>query len=262
MDVRIKYTDAFICEKADSINEEDHSINFIISSDGVDRDKEIVTVDAVANAISSFSRNPVALACHKHQLANGDPPAVGSWNTDTFKAFKSRSEMRLFFDFENDLGGKYWKSYSKKHMRAVSLGFLVLDGHWDTVKNEKVFVITKIELFEISCVAVGACRDALTKSGLEFTANNSDTKDDRFKNLELTLKKSFDDQLTELTDNLTAQIDEIKDLLIADPEGLAKLETLGIKPKPSGDGSDKLSAEQDILTKILKLLKDHGESNG
>jgi hypothetical protein len=151
---------------AGSVDEESHSINFVISTDEVDRDNEIVTVAAIALAVKGdFAKNPVALAGHEHRLENGMPPAVGSWNVSTFKAFKHHSEMRLYFAVDTELGLEYWKLYSKWHMRAVSIGYRPIE--WQDVQDAqhgRVRKFTKLELVEISVVAVGANANALSKS--------------------------------------------------------------------------------------------------
>jgi len=151
---------------AGSVDETQHSINFVISTDEVDRDNEIVTVAAIAKAVKgSFAKNPVALAGHEHRLENGKPPAVGSWDVSTFKAFKNHSEMRLFFAVDTELGLEYWKLYSKGHMRAVSIGFRM--EKWKDVQDAqhgRIRIVTQLELLEISPVAVGANASALSKS--------------------------------------------------------------------------------------------------
>ncbi len=56
-------------------------------------------------------------------------------------------------------------------MRAVSVGFSVLDARREWVEGEQVTVITEAELYEISCVPVPANPNALSKSAarkLEF----------------------------------------------------------------------------------------------
>lgn len=251
---------AYIAEDTEkaAINEEARTIRFVISSNELDRDNEIVEPSAVAAALKEFSKNPVCLACHQHRLSDGMPPVVGAWDTDSFKELKSRCEMDLRFA-ETELAETYWQLYKGKFMKAVSIGFRVLEFREEMKDGKRYWIITKIELYEISCVPVGANRDALSKvKGLAEPL----AEEGRFKDLELTLTKTIDSGFTELseklTDSLTAQIDEIKDLLIADPEGMARLGPLGAELDPSGDGSKKLGAEQTVLNKILKVITDYG----
>ncbi|GEM_PF-1609005 len=161
----VKHYLGYASKAAGSIDEGTHSINFVISTDEVDRDNEIITVEAIAKAIKAFAKNPIALACHRPKLDDGMPPAVGSWDTDSFRKFNHHSEMRLHFAVETKLGDQYWQAYSNKHMRAVSIGFLPIkwkDAH--DPKYGQIRKITELELLEISPVAIGANANALSKA--------------------------------------------------------------------------------------------------
>jgi len=213
MQAREKFILAFIADAKDAINEADHSINFVISSDRLDRHNERVEVSAVADAIGGFAANPVALACHLHRLSDGRSPVIGSWDTATFRARAHTSEMRLRFCIDTELGKEYWTLYSQKHMRAVSVGIRILDGHEEVKEGSRIFIITKLELLEISCVPVGANREALSKHKALYS---------EYADLELSeprtsegvfnsdpLKTLLAEQLT----TLTGRLDEIKELI-------------------------------------------------
>ena len=224
-DVRHLY--AYIEKSAGAINEDDHSINFVISSDRIDRHDERVETDAVHDAIlrkGEFVDNPVALACHLHRLSDGMPPSVGSWDTDSLKKLKHHCEMRLNFAVDTVLGLEYWKFYSKKHMRAVSIGFGVLDAHEEVIKGNHIYVITKIELIEISCVAVGANRQALSKLKDFYLHNSSDDRDNTVRVImEIWQEvKQIQQQITGIEDFVENSLEEIKLLLIPDPDEHAK----------------------------------------
>ncbi len=239
-------------EKAASINEDDHSVNFVISSSNLDRQDEIVEVQAIADSIKGFARNPVALAGHQHRLSDGKPSVIGSWDTDSFKAFKTYSQMRLNFAIDTELGKEYWNLYSKKHMRAVSIGFRILDGHEETKSGKRFYVITKIELYEISCVAVGANREALSKSGF-FRRDIKDEADivKRVEELEERIAKTMSERL----DTIEESLDEIKTLLIADQDGLAEKLLLGGKSDTSVPAGDDNLSER-ILSVIKNALQE------
>lgn len=258
MEKDIRHLYAYIAEKsadekaAPPINEDDHSINFVISSNDVDRDDEVVEVQAVTNGIKEFARNPVALACHLHRLSDGKPPAIGSWNTDSFKAFKNHSQMRLHYAVDTELGKEYWKLYSKRHMRAVSIAFRILDGHEEVKDGKRYYIITKIELYEISCVAVGSNRDALSKSklfGRDHEAGADVVK--RVEELEERIAKAMNEWL----DTIEESLDEIKTLLIADQDGLADKLLLGGKSDTSDPAGDDNLSER-ILSVINKALQE------
>ncbi|MGH2271385.1 HK97 family phage prohead protease [Anaerohalosphaeraceae bacterium U12dextr] len=206
--MREKHKIAYTSNETTAINEETRSIRFVVSAEEVDRDYDIVTAQAMAEAIKSFADNPVCLACHQHRLADGMPPVVGSWNTETFKQSGKRSEMDLTFA-TTDLGETYWKLYKDRHMRAVSIGFRILDAQEEVRNQVRIHVITKIELFEISCVPVGSNRSALSKIKDLDMENDSQT----FKAIE-NLKL----EIEQLRSELVEQLDQIKDIII--PRGI------------------------------------------
>lgn len=249
MSDRIKHIEAFIAEadgKA-AINEEARTIRFVISSSAIDRDNESVLPAAIAAAIKEFAKNPVCLACHQHKLDSGMPPVVGSWDTDSFKATEKRCEMDLVFA-ATDLAETYWQLYKGKHMRAVSIGFRVLDGHEVVENGKRHFVITKIELYEISCVAVGANRDALSK--LKSLGGWQADDGDRLKEL----ADTFNLKINDLKELLLDQLDEIKILLI--PGSNDDLSLPGDKVNPSDaatqDAGQLVNAFKQALAETFK----------
>ena len=241
---------AFVVEEKDAVDLDAHRINFIVSTDVVDRDNEQVLPEAIAEAIGrkEFVRNPVCLACHKHRLDNGEPPGIGSWDTETRKLKKHHVEMILQFDVEYELGNKYWIVYKNKTMRAVSIGFRILDGHEETKDGKRIYIITKIELYEISCVAVGVNPDAVSKIKALYgdTAGNGDVAEQ--------LKASQAepaDQVKQHLDNFAIRIedslDEIKLILAAVPDGFAR-DLLGNPDDSSDPAGDQDKAEQILST--------------
>lgn len=257
MEKDIRHLYAYIAEKSadekavPTIDEDDHSVNFVISSNKMDRQDEIVEVQAIADSIKGFTKNPVALACHLHRLSDGKPPVIGSWDTDSFKAFASYSQMRLNFAVDTELGREYWNLYSKKHMRAVSIGFRILDGHEETKDGKRFYIITKIELYEISAVAVGANREALSKS--EFFQRNIEEEGvvKRVEELEERIAKAVNERL----DIIEESLDEIKTLLIADQDGLAEKLLLGGDSDTSDPAGDDNLSER-MLSVIKNALQD------
>ena len=213
---------AYICEKEDAISENDHSINFIISSDRIDRHNEIVEVGAVEKAIPAFSKNPCCLACHQHRLSDGTAPVIGSWDTETFRAFKHHSEMRLRFAVDTKLGENYWLLYSARHMRAVSIGFIPLE--WHEEKDEKKgrhWIHTLIELIEISCVAVGASREALARLKEYYSrAEVQPSALDLQKAITEAVEFALDEKINTLMSELTERLDSFKSVIMDDQDRL------------------------------------------
>jgi HK97 family phage prohead protease len=225
MDERLKQFTAYVVDDQKSINEERRSVRFIISSNELDRDNEIVEVTAVEGAIREFARNPVCLACHQHRLAAGNSPVVGSWDTESFRALKRHAEMDLVFA-KTELGEEYWTLYRDRHMRAVSIGFSIRDGHEEQKDGKRWYVITRIELYEISCVPVGANRDALAK----LKGWPEGDGDERLKSLEQRLEKKFEGMLKDAVEDLRR---DLMELIIDDPGGLADSLLIGGEPEPS-----------------------------
>jgi hypothetical protein len=215
MDVKtkeLKHISAFIAEGKEAISEEDYSIEFVVSKEVVDRDNEIVLAEAVLDAIqrkNEFAANPICLPCHQHRLPNGMPPCVGSWVVSTARIKDKEVLMRLRFAVDTKLGETYWRLYSKRHMRAVSIEFLVLESR-DVVRfNEvhdkvRIQVVEKIELYEISCVCVPSNREAL--STLKSIGNWQEDREQR------ELEKTSTD-IKELERVLLGKIDALREYL-------------------------------------------------
>ena len=250
---------AYISKAPDAIREDDHSINFIVSTDTVDRDNERVMPEAVMESITKgdFANNPAALPCHLHRLENGMPPSVGHWDTDTAQLLKHRVEMRLNFAADTQLGGEYWKYYSKRHMRAVSIGFRIIDGHEEVINGKRIYIITKIELFEISCVPVGANAQALSKHKEWFThtddpTNASATFD--VKAIADTILDKIKNQIDVTFVAIRDDLEDIKSLLVHDHGEYAEelsLDDASDRLDPAGTAS---ITEQKIKEMLLKAI--------
>jgi len=244
----------YVAEKG--INTETRTIRFVISSDKIDRDNERIEMPAIAAAIKDFAKNPICPACHKLKLENGMPPVVGSWDTDSFRATAHICEMDLIFA-TTELAEEYWILYRDKHMRAVSIGFIPLDGHEEqTEKNGHIFIITKLELVEISCVLIGANREALAKKGWILDDNApldvkavADTVADAIKG-QITIWLNENETIIQIHDDL----EEIKSLLCHDHGELAKEFMLdGSCDRPVPAGKENIT-EQKIKEMLMKAI--------
>lgn len=250
---KIKHLFAYISDEENAINEQDKSIEFIVSTDKLDRHNDIVEAQAVLDAIKrpgEFSANPVALACHLHRLSDGMPPAIGSWDVESAKATKHKVSMRLHFAIDTKLGEEYWKLYSKRHMRAVSIGFHIIDDHEVNEGGVRYWVITKIELYEISAVAVGANPDALSRSiAAWFNTDNFNERDiDKYGE---DFKRFY--EISQLNasklDSIEESIEDLKLLSIANAGGLAE-SMLGTDTEQAHPAGEKDKTEQ-----IVKAVK-------
>jgi len=206
-----------------SVNVDNRTIRFVISSDKLDRHRERIEVSAIADAIAGFAKNPCCLAGHQSTLDNGHSPVIGSWDTESFRALAHTSEMDLHFA-ETELAEEYWQLYNGKHMNAVSIGFIPLE--WHEVQDDKLgrhWVTTKLELLEISCVPIPANREALAKKGSDLAKTLYSvlkSEKDHTQAAEL-LRKVFTDLFDEFKGYLEEQLDEIKSIIIPDQDGYA-----------------------------------------
>ncbi|MCK5612439.1 HK97 family phage prohead protease, partial [Candidatus Pacearchaeota archaeon] len=182
----IRRVTAFVGDNAKNIDVENKRINFVVSAEVVDLADEIVEANAVYEAIhrkGEFRENPICLQCHQHQIGDGSPPGIGFWEVGTARKRKDHVEMVLRFDTDYDLGEKYWTVYRNRTMRAVSISFRIIEYHEERRGNKRVFVITKMMLHEISCVAVGCNPAALsTLKGLGIVEDGSGRSGKRKRN--------------------------------------------------------------------------------
>jgi len=144
-----------------SIDEEKRQITAVASTDDIDRDDEIVETAALKAALPGFMRNGVVLACHQHRLADGRSPVVGT----VVEAKTGAHSLTVRIEFaDTPLGLEYWALYRGKYQRALSIGFRMIADREEVRKGKRVKIITALELYEISCVAVPANAEALSKS--------------------------------------------------------------------------------------------------
>jgi hypothetical protein len=250
----VRYVHAYVGDDVKTIDTENHRINFVVSSDIVDRSCEIVEAEAVYEAIhrkNEFTANPICLPCHMHRLNDGSPPVVGSWDTTTAKQRKHHVEMVLQFDTEYELGNKYWIVYKNRTMRAVSIGFRIQEYHEEMKDGKRTWIITKIELVEISCVAVGCNQKALAKLKELGLGDSSD----QTKALNESIRNIIKEEMTAMTDTVTDYLDEIKDMLCVDPDGIAE-SMLDDDSDLAEDGDVNKDVEQ-TFKKLANTLTEH-----
>jgi HK97 family phage prohead protease len=109
-----------------------------------------------------YMQNPVILASHQHKLSNGKSSVVGKVVSYRF----DKQNLIVTIEFaETDLATEYWNLYRDKFQRALSIGFHILKSpREEIIDGQRVRVFDSIELLEISCVAIPANREALSKN--------------------------------------------------------------------------------------------------
>jgi len=223
-------------------------VHATVSTDEIDRYNEVVQPSAFKEALPAFLANPVVLPAHQHRLENGEPPVIGNVLTDTIRIGEHEIDMDIQFD-DDDLGQKYARKYQKKMMRAFSIGFRGLTGEYKDADKTRVWIWTKIELLEVSAVAVPANRGALARAN-GYYDHESDGRDTQleYRNLHkeiVELQSTFDN----LQSSIEASLEEIKQLLTPDQDELARellLGELDVLSDPAGD---------DIAEQIVDVVR-------
>jgi HK97 family phage prohead protease len=216
-----------------------------ISTDEIDRYDEIVEPAAIKNALPSFIANPVVLGCHQPKLANGEPPVIGNIVPESIRIGEKQIDADVLFD-DDELGGKYARKYRKKVMRAFSIGFKPLRGEYRDIKSNRTWIWTEIELLEVSAVAVPANRQALARARGFYDSDFDETKD--------ALLNSLQEIISDRFKAIEQRLDEIKSLIIADPDGLAKGLLLDGPDELDSDGGDNNIGHQ--FERIQNSFKD------
>jgi len=220
-------------------------VHATVSTDEIDRYNEVVQPAAFAEALPAFLANPVVLPAHQHRLENGEPPVIGNVLTDTIRIGEHEIDMDIQFD-DDDLGQKYARKYQKKMMRAFSIGFRGLTGEYKDQDKTRVWIWTKIELLEVSAVAVPANRGALARAlGFYESQDKNVALSDQFTLLftqiqELAVSVNLCKSVSEIMrSEIADSLEDIKTLLTPDQDGLARellLGELSDLSDPAGDG--------------------------
>jgi len=207
-------------------------VHATISTDEIDRYDEVVEPAAIRAALPAFLANPVVLGCHQPRLATGEPPVIGNVTPESVRIGEHEIEADILFD-DDELSAKYARKYRKKVMRAFSIGFKPLKGEYKDISSKRTWIWTEIELLEVSAVAVPANRNALARAKGFYESDFEEAKN--------TLLSSLQETLIEKFKPIEQALDEIKSLLIADPDGLSRgllLEDLDELPDQGGDSKN------------------------
>jgi len=227
-----------------------------MSTNEIDRYDEIVEPDAFKEALPAFLANPVVLPAHQQRLPDGSPPVIGTVLTDTITFTDHSVEAAIEFD-DDELGQRYARKYRKNIMRAFSIGFIGLAGKFEEQDGRRIYIWTKIELLELSAVAVPANRGALKRAkGFQdsLRAENELAESIR-QNIEQQVG-DLDKKLCHIDTLLTTELDEIKSLLIGDSGEFARELMLGDSLDPAaGD------AEKRITERVLRKLEQLNQTN-
>lgn len=131
-------------------------VDFVISTDTVDRDQDSISVDGWK--LDNYRKNPVVLWAHDSR----QPPVAKSlseWTQDG----KLKSTAQFTPKDLNPFGYMTGQMYLKGFLNAVSVGFQAQEAKWAADEQNRPWGIDyfKQELLEYSCVPVPANPEAL-----------------------------------------------------------------------------------------------------
>lgn len=200
-----------------AVNEEERTVEWVISSGQIDRYGEIVDPKAFdKETIDGFMTNPIMLAGHQHIGFAGEATMIGNWLSIKREGDLTVGVAKLA---TTDLAEDYWRLILDGVIRACSIGFIVREWEMREIGSgegkHRVRVFTKIELIEISLVAVPANREALMKaagfealSGAKATTTSGDGDE------------SIDELRGMLAEALAKRVlEDLKEYLNTDPGG-------------------------------------------
>lgn len=226
-------------------------VHATVSTDEIDRYNEVVQPAAFKEALPAFLANPVCLPAHQHRLENGEPPVIGNVLTDTIRIGEHNIDMDIQFD-DDDLGQKYARKYQKKMMRAFSIGFRGLTGEYKDQDKTRVWIWTKIELLEVSAVAVPANRGALARANGYYDHEGDDDHILRTGMAELkSTIVNLQSTISNLQSSFEASLEELKQLLTPDQGGLASELLLGELDDPSDPAGENIVEQMQRIQTAL-----------
>ena len=142
-----------------AVEKDKYQIGFVITRDSVDRDGERILPKAFEEDLGYFLDNPVVL--HNHNMRE---PAVGQVVNHKITDEEIKMWVKFAYD-ENPMAAMLWKLYSADppYMRMNSAGFITLEATNDEkmkLPGQKNMTYTRVEMIELSLVAIGANRHA------------------------------------------------------------------------------------------------------
>ena len=237
-----------------AVDDKNRRITVCISKNEIDRHGERIEIQAIADALALYATNPVVLGDHQHRLTSGKSSVIGHAPSESYQVQEKEVDMSIVFSVTEN-AETYWINYRDGHQKAVSIGFIDLDWRKETVDGREVYVTTKMELIEVSCVAVGANRGALVKvAGMFDRYAEKDIPESAKEFLDTNHAETLK-HISELKTFCEEGIEDIKSLLITDSGGLAE-RLLGGPSEPSDPAGDKNKAEQIVkdCNQIQSLL--------
>lgn len=144
-----------------AIRQTEREVDFVASTDAVDSYGDVV--DQASWQLSHYLENPVVLYGHQSRdLPIGKASNVGVRNG------RLEATVRFASAEANPMAEQVWKLVQEGILRAVSVGFLPVEGRYEMRGGDEVFVWRSPILKEISVVPVPANPEALAKMKSAF----------------------------------------------------------------------------------------------
>lgn len=240
-----------------SINEEDRTVQAVVSSERIDADGEIVI--AKGCDLSRYIENPVLLWAHNPSIV-----PIGRATDVTIK----ESSIEATFQFNTtETGENCWKAYREGGLRAFSIGFMPIETHVERIGEKDILIFDKWQLLEISSVSIQSNPLALAKSTSPTFVKEVLKGDDRpeAKSLlaDLRIEENFKrircatedlsnwkrhcekngKEFTGVSENIELAIKNLQGLLGDQSDSQSAGGVPAVAPKPQTDGLDKALEE-------------------
>jgi len=153
----------FTCDIVRAIDVERRIVDFVISTDAVDRMGDTVSVEGWD--LKAYKKNPVVLFGHDHR----SPPIAKSLSVEVTDTGKNKSRLALVSRAEfmsqdiSPFAFSIFQMYVEGFMKATSVGFIPKEFEFAADQDKRPFGIDfhKQELIEYSAVPVPANPEAL-----------------------------------------------------------------------------------------------------
>jgi len=172
-----------------SVDEENRVVEFVVTSEALDRDKEVIRVDGVN--LKNYKLNPVVLFSHdRHSLPIGKATSI------TKHKDKITAKIQFATADEYAFADTVYRLVKGGYLRATSIGFLpdfnaIEYPRENASKKSPYRIFNKSELLEISICACPANQEALaTGKSLTKAVEEGLITDEEYKEYE---EKTSDD---------------------------------------------------------------------
>ena len=143
---------------------EDGDIEFILSSDTVDRHGTVLRQDGWD--LRSFMKNPVM--AYQHDTRSTDPDDfIGTWTNIRVENGQLLGTPNFEPEDLNPKAEKIRRKVEHGTIRSASVGFIPIEAHWgkrDAGEDPDVLYFDRMELLEVSLVGIPSNPDAVKRS--------------------------------------------------------------------------------------------------